>query len=413
MTPAQLGGRASLDAVDSTYAWLRLLVALVLGTIGSVGMWSFVVALPPVQADFAIDRAAASVPYTMAMIGFAFGGVAMGRLADRFGIVFPALLGTVLLVGGYIAACYAPNIWTLDAAHTVIGIGTSGTFGPIVSDMSHWFKKRRGIAIGIASCGNYLSGAVWPPIIQHFIETSGWRATHLGIAIFCLVTMVPLALLLRRRSPVEHVEIGATGGHHGTLGLKPNTLQGLLAIAAIACCVAMAMPQVHIVAYCGDLGYGAARGAEMLSLMLGLGLIARVASGSIADKIGGLSALMIGSALQAFALLLYLGFNGLTSLYIVSALFGLFQGGIIPMYAVIVREYFPSKDAGVRTGVALMFALFGMALGGWMSGAIFDLTGSYRAAFANGFLWNLLNLAIIGWLLIRSRTWIRGRLATA
>jgi len=147
--------------------------------------------------------------------------------------------------------------------------------------------------------------------------------------------------------------------------------------------------------------------------MLGLGLIARVASGSIADKIGGLSALMIGSALQAFALLLYLGFNGLTSFYIVSGLFGLFQGGIIPMYAVIVREYFPPKDAGVRTGIALMFALFGMALGGWMSGAIFDLTGSYRAAFANGFLWNLLNLAIIGWLLLRSRAGMSGRLATA
>jgi MFS family permease len=151
----------------------------------------------------------------------------------------------------------------------------------------------------------------------------------------------------------------------------------------------------------------------MLSLMLGLGLIARVASGSIADKIGGLGALMIGSSLQAFALLLYLGFNGLTSLYVVSGLFGLFQGGIIPMYAVIVREYFSPRDAGIRVGVALMFALFGMALGGWMSGAIFDLTGSYRAAFANGFLWNLLNLAIVGWLLVRSRAGMSGRLAPA
>jgi MFS family permease len=377
-------------------------------------MWSYVVALPPVQADFGIDRGAASVPYTMAMMGFAFGGVAMGRLADRFGIVFPAILGSVLLGGGYVAASYAPNIWTLDAAHFLIGVGASGTFGPIISDMSHWFRKRRGIAIAIASSGNYLSGAVWPPIIQYFIETSGWRATHLGIGILCLITMIPLALMMRRRSPIEHVEIGATGGTaRGTLSLKPNTLQALLAIGGIACCVAMAMPQVHIVAYCGDLGYGPARGAEMLSLMLGLGLIARVASGSIADKIGGLSALMIGSALQAFALLLYLGFNGLTSLYIVSGLFGLFQGGIIPMYAVIVREYFPPKDAGVRTGIALMFALFGMALGGWMSGAIFDLTGSYRAAFANGFFWNLLNIAIIGWLLIRSRTSASGRLATA
>jgi MFS family permease len=377
-------------------------------------MWSYVVALPPVQADFGIDRGAASVPYTMAMMGFAFGGVAMGRLADRFGIVFPAILGSVLLGGGYVAASYAPNIWTLDAAHFLIGVGASGTFGPIISDMSHWFRKRRGIAIAIASSGNYLSGAVWPPIIQYFIETSGWRATHLGIGILCLITMIPLALMMRRRSPIEHVEIGATGGTaRGTLSLKPNTLQALLAIGGIACCVAMAMPQVHIVAYCGDLGYGPARGAEMLSLMLGLGLIARVVSGSIADRIGGLSALMIGSALQAFALLLYLGFNGLTSLYIVSGLFGLFQGGIIPMYAVIVREYFPPKDAGVRTGIALMFALFGMALGGWMSGAIFDLTGSYRAAFANGFLWNLLNLAIIGWLLLRSRAGMSGRLATA
>src|ERR1043165_2533055 len=171
VTPAQLAGRASMDAVDSTYAWIRLAVALVLGTIGSAGLWSYVVALPPVQADFGIDRGAASVPYTMAMMGFAFGGVAMGRLADRFGIVFPAILGSVLLGGGYIAASYAPNIWTLDAAHILIGAGASGTFGPIISDMSHWFKKRRGIAIAIASSGNYLSGAVWPPIIQYFIET--------------------------------------------------------------------------------------------------------------------------------------------------------------------------------------------------------------------------------------------------
>jgi MFS family permease len=411
VTTTHAGGNPA--DIDSTYAWLRLAVATVLGTIGSVGMWSYVVALPPVQADFGIDRATASMPYTAAMIGFAFGGVAMGRLADRFGIVIPAIIGALLTVASFLGAAYAPSIWMLVAAHVMIGIGCSGTFGPIIADMSHWFRKRRGIAIGIASCGNYAAGAIWPPIVQHFITTDGWRATHTGIAVFCLVTMVPLALLLRRPSPVEKIVPGTMGGGRGTMGLRPNALQALLAIAAIGCCVAMAMPQVHIVAYCGDLGYGPARGAEMLSLMLGLGLIARVASGSIADKIGGLSALMIGSALQAFALLLYLGFNGLTSLYVVSGLFGLFQGGIIPMYAVIVREYFPPHDAGARTGVALMFALFGMALGGWMSGAIFDLTGSYRAAFANGFIWNLLNLAIIGWLLIRSRTWMTGKLAAA
>ena len=406
-------GRAEFDAVDSTYAWIRLFVALVLGTIGSVGMWSYVVALPAVQADFAILRNAASLPYTMAMIGFAFGGVAMGRLADRYGIVFPAIAGTVLLALGYLGAGYSPNIWALAAAHTVIGFGTSATFGPIVADMSHWFRKRRGVAIGIASCGNYLSGAVWPPVVQYFITSDGWRATHIGVALFCIVTMIPLALMLRRPSPVEVIAPGVAAVRRDTLGLRPNTLQALLAIAGVACCVAMAMPQVHIVAYCADLGYGVARGAEMLSLMLGLGLIARVLAGSVADRVGGLAALLIGSVLQAFALLLYLGFNGLTSLYVVSAVFGLFQGGIIPMYAVIVREYFSPQEAGIRVGVALMFALFGMALGGWMSGAIFDLTGSYQAAFANGFLWNLLNIAIVGWLLIRSRTWTAGRLATA
>jgi MFS family permease len=405
--------RADFSAVDSTYAWIRLFVALVLGTIGSVGMWSYVVALPPVQADFGILRNLASLPYTMAMLGFAFGGVAMGRLADRYGIVVPAIAGTLLTALGFFGAGYAPNIWFLSAAPVVIGFGCSGTFGPIVSDMSHWFRQRRGIAIGIASCGNYAAGAIWPPIVQHFIIADGWRATHIGVGVFCLVTMIPLALMLRRPSPIDHVDLESAGATRGSLGIKPNTLQALLAVAGIGCCVAMAMPQVHIVAYCADLGYGVARGAEMLSLMLGLGLIARVASGSIADKIGGLGALLIGSTLQAFALLLYLGFNGLTSLYVVSALFGLFQGGIIPMYAVIVREYFPPREAGTRVGIALMFALFGMALGGWMSGAIFDLTGSYRAAFANGFFWNLLNIAIIGWLLIRSRTSTSGRLAAA
>src|SRR3954464_579498 len=404
---------ADSGAVDSTYAWIRLAVALVLGTIGSVGMWSFVVALPAVQAEFGILRNEASLPYTLAMVGFAFGGVLMGKLADRHGIVFPAICGTLLLGFGYLLAGYAPNIWTLAGAHMVIGVGASGTFGPIISDMSHWFRKRRGVAIAIASCGNYLSGAVWPPIIQYFIADSGWRMTHIMVGLFCVFSMVPLALLMRRPSPVETVTPGVAAVPRGTLGLRPNTLQALLAVAGIGCCVAMTMPQVHIVAYCADLGYGVPPGAAMLSLMLGLGLIARVASGSIADKIGGLGALLIGSTLQAFALLLYLGFNGRTSLYVVSGLFGLFQGGIIPMYAVIVREYFPPKEAGVRVGIALMFALFGMALGGWMSGAIFDLTGSYRAAFANGFLWNLLNIAIIGWLLIRSRTWMSGRLATA
>src|SRR6266513_1785096 len=180
-----------------------------------------------------------------------------------------------------------------------------------------------------------------------------------------------------------------------------DALQAVLCVAGVACCVAMAMPQVHIVAYCGDLGYGVARGAEMLSLMLGFGIFSRIASGFVADRIGGVATLLLGSTLQGVALLLYLLFDGLASLYVISALFGLFQGGIVPMYALIVREYFSPREAATRLGVVLMATLFGMALGGWMSGAIFDLTGSYRAAFVNGLLWNMLSLLIVLWLLMR------------
>ena len=185
-------------------------------------------------------------------------------------------------------------------------------------------------------------------------------------------------------------------------GLSPRTLQILLTIAGLSCCVAMSMPQVHIVAYCGDLGYGPARGAEMLSLMLGFGIVSRLASGWIADHIGGLRTLLVGSSLQALALLLFVPFDGLVSLYVISALFGLFQGGIVPSYAIIVREYFSPREAGARLGIVIMATVFGMALGGWMSGAIFDLTGSYRAAFVNGVLWNLVNISIVVWLLQRA-----------
>jgi MFS family permease len=185
--------------------------------------------------------------------------------------------------------------------------------------------------------------------------------------------------------------------------VSPGVLQILLCIAGLACCVAMAMPQVHIVAYCGDLGYGVARGAEMLSLMLGFGIVSRIASGFVADRIGGPATLAIGSAAQGAALLLYLMFDGLGSLYVISALFGLFQGGIVPSYAFIIREYFPPAEVGTRLGIVLMMTLFGMALGGWMSGAIFDLTGSYQAAFLNGLAWNLVNFTIAAWLLMRSR----------
>jgi MFS family permease len=208
--------------------------------------------------------------------------------------------------------------------------------------------------------------------------------------------------VLRRDIPFAH-GTGATIPHAGALGLSPTALQVLLAVAGVACCVAMSMPQVHIVAYCGDLGYGVARGADMLSIMMLFGIISRVGSGLIADRVGGVRTLLLGSVLQGLALVLYTLFDGLTSLYVISALFGLFQGGIVPSYAIIVREYFSPREAATRLGLILMATLFGMALGGWMSGLIFDYTGSYRAAFINGIAWNALNVAIAVWLLMRPR----------
>jgi MFS family permease len=390
--------------IDSSAAWLRLSVAVLLSTVGGVGMWSVVVALPAMQADFGVARADATLPFTLVMIGFAGGGVLMGRLADRFGIAAPLTLGTVSLSLGYLAVGHAGSLTQVALAHLLIGTGCSTTFGPLMADISHWFARRRGIAVAIAAAGNYIAGTIWPPVVQHFIAADGWRATHNGIGLFLIVAMPPLIFALRKRIEHQHAAAdAAVARRQADMPFSPLTLQVLLCIAGIGCCVAMAMPQVHIVAYCGDLGYGVARGAEMLSLMLGFGIVSRVASGFIADRIGGVRTLLLGSVLQGAALLLYLFFDGLFSLYVISALFGLFQGGIVPSYAIIVREYFSPKEAGTRVGLVLMATLLGMALGGWMSGAIFDLAGSYQAAFLNGLAWNLVNVSIMSWLLIRSR----------
>jgi MFS family permease len=392
-----------VHAPDSRYSWFRLCVSLALATIGGIGLWAAVVTLPVIQAEFGIDRSGASVPYTMTMIGFAAGGVLAGRMADRLGIMVPMFLGTILLGVGFIACAYAPNYWSFVAAQAgIIGLfGVATTFGPLVADISLWFQKRRGIAVAIVASGNYLAGAIWPPVLTWAIAEWGWRNSYIFIGIVSVALMLPLCLLLRpRASLVERPAPSAlSSSNTGT-----PALQGLLILAGLACCVAMSMPQVHIIAYCADLGYGTARGAEMLSLLLGFGVISRFASGFIADKIGGVGTLIIGSMLQCIALILYIPFDGLTSLYVVSALFGLSQGGIVPSYALIVRDNFPAREAGFRISLVLTATVLGMALGGWLSGEIYDMTGSYAWAFLHGIAWNLLNMAIAWWLVFRRRT---------
>lgn len=394
----------------------RLFVTLLIMTVGSSGMYVVSVVLPAVQADFGVARADASLPYTMLMIGFGIGGVLMGKLADRYGVMWPLLLGAACVGTGYIASSFASSILAFSLIQALlIGLGSGAVFAPLVADTSLWFVKRRGMAVAVCASGNYLAGAVWPPIVQRFVETSGWRATYVGLGVVCGLAMAGLALFMRTRPPATVMAAAQTtsAGRAAVastmrpFGLSLGVAQGLLCIAGVACCVAMAMPQVHIVAYCTDLGFGAARGAQMLSLMLACGIVSRLVSGAICDRIGGLRTLLLGSVLQCVALLLFLPFDGMVPLFVVSALFGLFQGGIVPSYAIIVREYFPPAEASARVGTVIGCTLLGMALGGWMSGMVFDLTGSYHAAFLNGIGWNLLNMSIAITLLVRVRRMAR------
>ena len=406
----------SEHTADSRYAWLRLAATLGLMTVGSAAMYVVAVVLPAVQAEFGVARADASLPYTLLMVGFGLGGVLMGKLADRFGVMVPVLIGSAGLASGFALAAQASSILGFAiVSGLLLGLlGSSATFAPLVADTSLWFVRRRGIAVAICASGNYVAGAIWPPIVQHFVDTAGWRGAYTMLAIVSAVAMPVLALALRARPPaaVAGVTRGGASAQPSDrpVGFSMIQAQALLCVAGVACCVAMSMPQVHIVAYCTDLGYGAAQGAQMLSLMLACGIASRLISGLICDRIGGVRTLLLGSVLQGVALLLFLPFDGLVPLYVISALFGLFQGGIVPSYAIIVREHFPPAEAGARVGTILMCTLFGMALGGWMSGKVFDLTGSYHAAFVNGIAWNLLNLGIVLLLLWGAR---RRQLATA
>ena len=326
-----------------------------------------------------------------------------GKITDRYGIVTAIGLGIGILGLGYIVAGMSSSIWQFILVHFAIGLSSSATFGPLMAEASHWFDRYRGLAVAdrrqrqlhrrrdLAAAGQ----------LRH--ETIGWRTTHIALGIFTAVAMTLALIGLRMLMGAGGSATIRTRRRRASTCAFHQCADGDPVARGIACCVAMSMPQVHIVAYCGDLGYGVARGAEMLSLMLGFGIISRIGSGFLADKIGGIRTLLIGSVAQGTALLFYLFFDGLTSLYIISAMFGLFQGGIVPSYAIIVREAMPASEAATRVGIVIFASVFGMSFGGWISGVIFDATGSYGAAFANGLAWNALNIAIMLLLLMRAR----------
>lgn len=392
-------------SLDSAYSWGRLAITLGIAMVANVGMWAIIVIMPAVEAEFGLSRSEASLPYTLTMIGFALGNFVIGRWVDRYGISRVLIVCSTAAAAAFGVATLAPSLFVLSLVQLLVGFFCAVGFGPLIADVSHWFIRRRGIAVAIAASGNYLSGAIWPILLAGVLELQGWRAVYLVLALVTLAIVLPLSLLLRRQVPdtARAIAEAASFARAQTVGLKPATLALLLGFAGIGCCMAMSMPQVHIVAYCTDLGFGPAVGAEMLALMLLGGVASRLVSGMLADALGGVRTLLIGSVLQTLALVLYLPADALVSLYLVSLVFGLSQGGIVPSYAIIVREFMPSRDAGAWVGFVMMATILGMALGGWTAGWIYDVTGSYSAAFLNGIAWNLLNVAIMLWLLARSR----------
>ena len=390
------------------YPVVRLFASLLLMAVAGSAMYAAILVLEPAAEEFGTGRGAGSMPYTLFMIGFAAGGVVMGRLADRFGIIAPALLASLCLPAGLLFAAEATELWHFSVSLGVLcGLfGMSATFAPVASDISHWFTARRGLAVGIVISGTYVSGAIWPPVLQHFIDTYGWRATYEGLGHLTLLMMLPLALLLYRPASVDHEEGLATGGRGSgrrSLGFSSRSLQGLLGLAGVGCCAAMAMPQVHIVPFVIDLGFDAVHGARMLALMLGFGVVSRLVSGWLSDRIGGLKTLVVGSALQGLVIFAFLFADGLTALYVLAIAFGLSQGGIVPSYTIIIRALFPAREAGWRIGMTMMFTVSGMALGGWIAGALYDLTGDYTASIIAAVGFNVLNLGIAALLIARDR----------
>ena len=392
--------------IRRVYPLIRLTTAVALMTLGCSAMWAGAIVLEPIANEFDTGRGNSSLIYGTFMIGFALGGVVMGRLADRMGIMIPALIGSLALPAGFYLAAHASSILEISLAFSLLCgfLGSSFSMAPLIADISHWFNRRRGLAVGIAFSGSYVAGAIWPPILQRMFDAQGWRESFIDLALLTLILMALLSLMLYPRPPTNE-QLPTAGSANSNLtksSISAGTLQSLICLAGFGCCVAMAMPQIHIVPYVMDLGHPAIRGAEMLGLMLGFGVISRVGSGWLSDRIGGLATLLLGSALQLAVLIAFLTGNSLVFLYGISIAFGLSQGGIVPSYTIILRAFFPPKQAGWRISTSFLFTVAGMAFGGWIAGVLYDLTGSYTVSFLNAIGFNILNLWIAASLIKKS-----------
>jgi MFS family permease len=380
-------------------------VSVALLSLSFGALWITAVGLKSIAADLGGARSAPSLANSLAWFGSSIGGIAMGRLADRFGIRWTVMFGAVsICIGLFISTLGEP--WQLYVGHGIFMglLGNAGLNAPLYVYVSRWFDRRRGSALALISSGGYVAGTVWPPIFERAIALAGWRPTMIAYGLFMVAVIVPLALIFLRAAP--ETATGATGDAAkattpSVFGWPPNLVFATLALASFLCCVTMSMPQAHLVAFCSDLGISATHGAAMLSLLLGAGFLSRQVWGAISDRIGALLTLLTSSVLQATAMTGFVLTQDEAGLFAVAGAFGLGFSGLVPAYVLAIREYFPAREASWRVPALLLLSGSGMATGTWLAGILYDHFGYYAPAFAAGVVFNLLNLATIATLVLR------------
>ena len=395
------------DSIEDRGSWIAASLALLILAVGFGAPLIVVVGLKPIQQSLGVDRSVIALAGSLTWIGTGLGGILMGWMADRIGIRAATSIGGVMTAAGLVVAA-SGSVWGLYIGHgLLIGLlGNGAMYAPLLIYVSRWFDRRRGTALALISSGQYVAGVVWPPLFQRGIGAFGWQDTMLAFAGVTLLLILPLTLFTLRPAP-EPIRIAASAGRSRqaprTLGLPANVVQAMLCLAGFFCCVPMALPMAHLVAYCGDLGISAGQGAAMLSVLLASAFISRQFWGWFGDRAGGLRAVLAGSACQCVAIACFLLTQNEAGLFLVSAGFGLGFAGIIPSYALAIRELFPSSEASWRVPTLLFTAMTGMAFGSWLGGALYDHYGTYAPAFAAGVVFNLANLVVVGSLVLRDR----------
>ena len=393
-------------SVETPYGWVVVFASLALHSISLGAPAILFVALKPIAADLDTVRAVPSMAYSLLMIGTGIGGIAMGRWMDRYGVMQPVLFGAVMICLGALLASHAEGRWSLYIATGLLMglLGKAAMVAPLVANVTRWFDRRRGLAVAIITSGQGLAGAVWPTVVQHFNELVGWRGTFLYFGVFAAAAMVPAAFLLRSRPPIAVSDRPAGGidaDDRRVLDLPPHVAQGLMWLAVIGCCTAMSVPIVHLVSHVTDQGYTLEQGARVLSVLFVAAFVSRLGFGMLADRIGPVRTLLIGSASMAAMLLAFTFATSYTGLLTAALLFGLGFSGIMPCYPLLIRLLFPVSQAGGRIAAQYMFAAGGMALGGWIGGVVFDLTGSYSPAFLVAFAFNAMNFVVMSFFHLR------------